>query len=470
MKRSSVYWLLPAVDDDHHRRASILDDIGYHVFFFENFDTLIKEICVKRAQILILGDEWPSAEAISYAHAFANIPDINAARLLVSNSRNDFALMDAAMNEGFRDIIPADLEDHEWLQRFEFATSGLESILSLHSELDEVAEPVDIVVPARLVWVGAQQVWMETRSCPRVGDNLKVEGGFASSLGLKTLNVQVQQKQQTNLTYRFSEAIIASWYQDAVIHADPQKIIDTLDTLHRVDLGQRPKIFLAIQSPALRTTLLKYLDKRKYEVHTALQKQSLIYEPKFFSPDLVFVEERLTQGEAKRNFYELLRYLPDHACIVTIGGKESPTTKNSSAPRRTWTLKHVPVNLSELIEREYLAGLAQRKPNSNDKQASFPPADHPYSFAQLHLTAELAKADYLQFNLRTTTRIGTYSLLKIISPRFQEKLGGPLYVKVIESPESSASGSYLCKAHICNLTQALRQPTHETTDHVAGDS
>ena len=29
MKRSSVYWLLPRVDDQHHRRASILDDIGY---------------------------------------------------------------------------------------------------------------------------------------------------------------------------------------------------------------------------------------------------------------------------------------------------------------------------------------------------------------------------------------------------------------------------------------------------------
>jgi hypothetical protein len=470
MKRSSVYWLLPAVDDHHHRRASILDDIGYNVFFFENFDTLIKEICVKRAQILILGDEWPSAEAISYVHAFANIPDINAARLLVSNSRNDFALMDAAMNEGFRDIIPADLEDHEWLQRFEFATSGVESILSLHSDLDEVGEPIDIVVPARLVWVGSQQVWMETRSCPRVGDTLKMEGGFASSLGLSTLDVQVQQKQQTNLTYRFSEAIIASWYQDAVLNADPQKIIDTLDALHRVDLGQRPKIFLAIQSPALRTTLLKYLDKRKYEVHTALHKQSLIYEPKYFSPDLVFIEERLTQGEQKRNFYELLRFMPEHACIVTIGAKESVGNKNNNAPRKTWTLKHVPVNLSELIEREYLAGLEQRRPASNDKQASFPPADHPFSFTQLHLKAELLKADYLQFNLRTRTRIGPYSLIKIISPRFHEKLGGPLYAKVIESPETSGPGPYLCKAHICNLTQALRQPEQDETDQVAGDS
>jgi hypothetical protein len=469
MKRSSVYWLLPAVDDEHHRRASILDDIGYQVFFFENFDTLIKEICVKRAQILILGDEWPSLEAISYAHAFANIPDINAARLLVSNSRNDFALMDAAMNEGFRDIIPADLEDHEWLQRFEFATSGVESLLSLHKDLDVVGEPVDIMLPARLVWVGAQQVCLETRSCPRMNDSLKMEGGFARSLGLDTINVQVQQKQQTNLTYRFSEAIIASWYQDAVINADPQKIIDTLDTLHRVDLGQRPKIFLAIQSPALRTTLLKYLDKRRYEVHTALQKQSLIYEPKYFSPDLVFVEDRLTHGDAKRNFYELLRYLPEHACIVNIGGKESPNAKNSSAPRRTWTLKHVPVNLSDLIEREYLAGLAARKPNSNDKQASFPPADHAYSFAQLHLSAELLKADYLQFNIRTMTRIGPYSLIKIVSPRFQEKLGGPLFVKVIESTEAGASGPFTCKAHICNLTQTLRQSAPNRADQVAGD-
>lgn len=458
MKRSSVYWLLPSVDDQHHRRASILDDIGYHVYFFENFETLIREICVKRAQILILGDEWPSAEAVNYAHAFANIPDINAARLLVSNSRNDFALMDAAMNEGFRDIIPADLDDHEWLQRFEFATSGVESVLNQHSELEDMAEPVDVVVPARMVWVGAQQVWLETRSCPKVGDTLRMDGGFAQALGLKIIHAAVQQKQQTNLTYRFSEAVIANWYQDAVLNAEPQKIIDAVDNLHRIDLGQRPKLFLAIQSPALRTTLLKYIDKRKYEVHTALQKQSLIYEPKYFSPDLVFIEDRLTQGESKRSFYELLRYLPEHTTIVSIGSEEPPGAKNSTAPRRMRNLKHVPVNLSELIEREYLAGLSLRKAaSSGDQQASFPPPDHSFSFAQLHMTAELVQGDYLQFNLRTETRIGPYSLIKINSPRLQERLGGPLYVKVIESEEGEGVGPYLCKAHICNLTEALRK-------------
>jgi hypothetical protein len=269
--------------------------------------------------------------------------------------------------------------------------------------------------------------------------------------------VQVLQKQQTNLTYRFSEAIIVNWYQDAVINADPQKIIDTLDTLHHVDLGQRPKIFLAIQSPALRTTLLKYLDKRKYEVHTALQKQSLIYEPKFFSPDLVFVEDRLTHGEAKRSFFELLRYLPEHASIVTIGGKEISSAKNNNALRRNFCIKHVPVNLSELIEREYLAGLTQRKPGSNDKQASFPPAEHAFSFAQIQLSGELVKADYLQFNLRTMTPIGTYSLIKINSPSLQQRLGGPVYAKVIESIDKNEAGPYLCKVHICNLTEALRQ-------------
>ena len=458
MRRCSVYWLLPNVDDDHHRRASILDDIGYQVYFFENFDTLIREICVKRAQILILGDEWPSAEAVSYVHAFANIPDINAARLLISNSRNNYDLMDAAMNEGFRDIIPADLDDHEWLQRFEFATSGVESILKQHHDLEVIAEPIDISVPARVVWVGAQQLWLETRSCPRVGDQLKMEGGLVSSLGLKSLTTQVLMKQQTNLTYRFSEAVIANWYQDAVINADPQKIIDTMDTLHRIDLGLRPKIFLAIQSPALRTTLLKYIDRRRYEVHTALHKQSLIYEPKYFSPDLVFIEERLTQGEAKQSYYELLRFLPEHTAIVNIGNKtESPSSKNNGNLRKIRSLKHVPVNLTDLIDRDFLAGLTLSKTTSNDKQASFPPADHAFSFTHLQLEAELLHADYLQFNIRTQTRIGPYSLIKIKSERLQETLGGPVYLKVIESEEHAGPGPFTCKAHICNLTLPLRQ-------------
>ncbi len=458
MKRSSVYWLSPSVEEQHQRRASILDEIGYQVLFFENIDTLIKEICIKRAQIVILGDEWPSDAGVRFIHTFANIPDINAARLLLTNSRNDYSLMDTAINEGFRDIIPFDLDDSEWLQRFEFATSGVESILALHEGLDRIDERISISVPARLVWVGAQQLWLETRACPSVGDNIQLQGTFPQTLGLPAIEVQVQQKQQTNLTYRFSEALIGNWYAHTMERAEPEKILETLEKLSNIDLGLRPKIFLAIQSPALRTTLLKYIDRRRYEIHTALQRSSLVYEPKYFSPDLVFIEDRLMTGEGRRNFHELLRFLPEHATIVSIGNKDEDIGQKNNAGKRIRLLKHVPMNLTDLIERDYLAGLAQRRPATVERKAFFPPHEHQLSFASIKAEARLQSADYLQFDMSSDVRIGPYSLIRAESPRLEQIFGGPAFLKIVECPESAKSQTppYSFKAHLCNLVAPLR--------------
>jgi hypothetical protein len=397
-------------------------------------------------------------------HTFANIPDINAARLLISNSRNDYALMEAAVREGFRDIIPADLDDAEWLQRFEFATSGVESILSLHEGLDQIDESIDISIPVRVVWVAGHQLWLETRACPRIGEQISLEGAFAQSLGLGHVTVHVQQKQQTNLTFRFSEALIGNWYADAVARADPERILDTLEKLSNLDLGQRPRIFLAIQSPALRTTLLKYLDRRKYEVHTALQRNSLLYEPKYFSPDLVFIEERLMTGESRRHFHELNRFLPEHATIVAIGVRdENQMLRNGGSERRLRTLKHIPLNLADLIERDYLAGVAQRRASTNERKAYFPPHDHALSFGLLKMSARLQSADYLQFDMSSMTRIGPYTLLRAESPRLRQILGGPAFLKVVESPQSMANSEppYHFKAHICNLIAPLKVSRRE---------
>ncbi len=458
MKRSSVYWLSPTIEEEQQRRANILNDIGYQVFFFDNIDALIKEVCIKRAQILILGDEWTTELAVRYVHTFAHVPDINAARLLISNSHNDYALMEAALSEGFRDIIPADLEDAEWLQRFEFATSGVESILDLHDGLDRMDETVTLQIPARLVWVGAQQLWLETRSCPKVADTVQLTGAFVQALGLDAIALQVQQKVQTNLTYRFSEALIGNWYSDTVAKAEPERILDTLEKLSNVDLGLRPRIFLAIQSPALRTTLLKYIDKRKYEIHTALQRSSLVYEPKYFAPDLVFIEDRLMTGDGRRSFHELMRFLPEHSTIVSIGNKDEASGGKNNAGKRIRSLKHVPTNLTDLIERDYLVGLALRKASSPERKAYFPPHEHPLSFATITVEARLQSADYLQFDMSSDMRIGPYSLIRAESPRLEQILGGPAFLKIVESPESAKAlhPPYSFKAHLCNLVAPLR--------------
>ncbi|RYY97497.1 MAG: hypothetical protein EOO11_10690, partial [Chitinophagaceae bacterium] len=182
--------------------------------------------------------------------------------------------MQSACYEGFRDVLPADLEDTEWLQRFEFATSGLESILDIHDGLRKFEEKIDLQIPARIVWIGPQTMWIESKTMAEIGETIELRGEFAERLGLREIKAVVTEKQKTHLSYRFSDALIVNWAKDAAERADLAKLKEFKEYLTRIDLGQRPKIFLAIASPALRTTILRYTDRRKYEVHTALNKQS----------------------------------------------------------------------------------------------------------------------------------------------------------------------------------------------------
>jgi hypothetical protein len=459
MKRSGIYWLCPSIEEVHQRRASILDDIGYQVYFFENLEVLIKEICVKRAKILILGDEWPSDVAMKQIQTFANIPDIIGARLLLSNSRNDYDLMQAACMEGFRDVIPIDLDDAEWLQRFEFATSGMESILDLHDDLKKFEEKIEINVPARVVWIGTQTMWIESKTLAEVGDSIRIKGAFAERLGLKEIVAQVVEKQKSHLSYRFSEALIVNWWKDVVARAEPQKIKETLEYLTRVDLGLRPKIFLAIQSPALRTTILRYTDRRKFEVHTALQKSSLVYEPRFFTPDLIFIEEQMTSGEGHQAFLEMIRYLPEHATIVTIGGRnEGGDVKGSSGNRRMRSLRHIPTNLADLIEKDYLAAFHLKKPENTANRLAFLPHDHALSYSMVTSEAKLQGADYLQFEISSPNRFHTYSMIRLQGSKLSQMLGGPAYMKVVACAaiDDEDKGPYRFKAHLCNLVEPVR--------------
>lgn len=460
MKRSGIYWLCPSIEDHHARRAAILDEVGYQVYFFQNLEALIKEVSLKRARVIVLGDEWDRDVTLKCIQAFAHIPDINGARLLLTNSKNDYETMQAACLEGFRDIIPSDLEDAEWLQRFEFATSGMESILDLHEDLKKFEEKVELLTPARIVWIGPQTMWIESKTIASIGDTILLRGPFAERLGLKEIKAVVTEKQKSHLSYRFSEALVVNWAKDASERADLQKLKETKEYLAKIDLGLRPKVFLAISSPALRTTILRYTDRKRHEVHTALHKRSLIYEPRYFSPDLIFIEEQLTNGEGHQPFLEMIRFLPEHATIVTIGNRYEGTDLNiSTGNRRMRALRHIPTNLADLIERDYLTGFYAKKPEDTAPRPAFIPHDHALSYATVCADAKLQSADYLQIEISSSSRIQTYSLLKVQGSKLAQLLGGPAFLKVVantENEEENAKGPFRFKAHLCNLVEPVR--------------
>ena len=66
-------------------------------------------------------------------------------------------------------------------------------------------EKIEINIPARVVWIGTQTMWIESKTLAEVGDSIRIKGAFAERLGLKEINAQVVEKQKSHLSYRFSD-------------------------------------------------------------------------------------------------------------------------------------------------------------------------------------------------------------------------------------------------------------------------
>ncbi len=52
------------------------------------------------------------------------------------------------------------------------------------------------------------------------------------------------------------------------------------------------------------------------------KKKSLVSEPKYFTPQLVFIEYRLCEGEAMSRFQEMVNHIPKDSTVIVVGAKD----------------------------------------------------------------------------------------------------------------------------------------------------
>ena len=352
------------------------------------------------------------------------MPDIQGARLIFSINEPNYKNCFIAACNGFRDIIPSYLDQHDWLQRFQFSTAGN------HDETiapDEAAKSnaleIHLGLPARISWLNRESLWLESKVRPYLDDEFQLSGQLAQDLGDSTLSLKVQSQETRNLVYRFSEAAICSWQHERAI--DEEKVRSTLDELKSVDQGVKKKIFLAMQSPALRIALMKYLDSGIYEIHSALQKKSLVNEPKYFTPSLVFIEYRLCAGEGMSRFQDMVAQIPESSTVVLVGARQEDLAQfhNFALGRRIEALFQIPKNLPEIIQSNYL------KSHKNSHHKNFHiPRRHPYSFAKIGLKATITGLDGDFLKLKIPMGLANYGLIHLeFSPECE------VFAKVVET-------------------------------------
>ena len=462
-KLQGVYWLTIEPENQHRSLAAALESHEFGVTFFKTLDSLTNQLKTQRAPIIIVGDEGPEIIVVKAISLLSTMPELQGVRLILSVSRHSPVVMRAAACEGFRDIIPVSLEAGEWTRRFLFSTSGSEARLpGFHPHLSMESE-ASLAIPARVVRVSDDQIRVESHITPTRGARFDLTGPLAQAMGYKRIPLEVISHRKDNLSYRFSVAIQARWLTK---EPRPALVQETMAIIKEMDTGAREKTFLAVQSPALRATLIRHLDTEIFNIQTALTRSSMVEEPRYFCPTLVFVEDRLCSGDHQNRFREMVLNLPKKARIVLVGGGADPVAlKNLAGGRELIHLKRIPVNLQQTILNDILKR-GDEEPAAHD--GWYIPADHEFSLAELNMSCTLTAVHPVCLEITSRYPAGVFGLTRIESPFIRQVLGRDPWAKIIHISEDKINDRIVSWRLMCYFSDLDPERKDKLADALIG--
>lgn len=428
-RKKLAYWITDRISDHHREKIPFLAKLGYEITFFSKFNALMTTFTEQRVATIIVGDEGPFEHVQKLIQKMAILPELAGVRLILSFSGNHPELTRTAYQSGFRDIIPIDLDNKSWAQRLLFSSAG--SAANILSPVPQVLlnNVSSINLPARITWMSSKRICIETKASPPKDTVLKLKGPVAENLGVKGITLIVEENRSTNLKYRYSEAIVCRW-------TVPQNLLDRqvslMNHLKNIEEGPICKVFIAVKSPALRTTLITQLNGPTFELSTALHKQSMVQEPKFFSPNIVFIEDTLCASDDYSAFAEMAEGLSPEIPIIIIGRNlDAISVKRAAHGKRVTFIHQVPKNLDFLITKRFLNNSQYRE--SRDPDAFMIAATSEFSTAEINFAASLTRLHPLYSQLSLPYKIGNFALCRVDSPFIKDTLGRSVYLKVTKT-------------------------------------
>jgi hypothetical protein len=467
-KKRRTYWIVDQVRQVHRDRALLLSQKGYEVQFFSSVDFLIRELQNRRAAIIIVSDEG-SPEFVDHAIIeLMAMPEIQGARLILTTSRNREAAKRFASIASFRDLLPMDLSERQWLQRFIFATAN-RSLPFIQPPGQVTLNNISAVsMPARITWISSERLRIECRVKPPIGAMLKLRGKLAESMGVNALTLTVVENQRSHLIYRFSEAMVCEWKVPAASKAEA---LEVFKTLKEESPNQRCRVFIGAQKSSLRNELLTAFDDPRFEVSAALQFFSLVNEPKFFTPHAIIIEAALLNDDKGQRFREMMKNIPDGAMLLIIGTDVDHAKIRRDYPgNKIVVVSKIPHGIGKTVLERYAP---LRNEHHADEQAVFVTGENPYSMAEINFSARLTKVHPIAVQVSLPFPVGNFALCQVESPLLRKTLGRSPYMKFTSTYQDLKPNSepyvYLADGYLADLSNAERSRVGEALTKIVSE-
>ncbi len=469
-KKKRIYWLTTPVNDRIKALEGQLRHSGFHCDFFSSLDALMSAVAARRTTIVVLGELGSPEREVSALRYLAQRPELQGVRFILTPETMNPAVMGLAAAFNFRDILPLDLPPAVWAERFIFATSTSPDPLPQTPAMVGMNQVATLHLPARVVWISEDEIWMESRLECAVGTTLYLHGSLAEAIGLPSLKLEVVSTRNSFLFYRFSQATICKWSVPPKFREPVQFV---LRDLRNSGIGPSCRVFLAVETATLRNEIIDVLPPPRFKLSAALQRHGIPIEPRYFSPDIVLIEDTLAADSGGAQFASLMNSIEPHVPVLVLGDKVDFNKLRALYHHRpVFSLPQKASIVRETIKTRFLSNSVKSTEFDRPDIVYLPP-EHVLSFAEISVPARMSRLHPLQGTILTGLPVGRYALAKVESPLLTRLFKRPVFVKLTSNykdprPEH-ALHPYVAEFALSDLNHAQRAQLSATLPEFVAD-
>ncbi len=420
-----IYWVCRSVTPEVTQKVNLLQKYHIRVRLLSDFASLLKAYSENRLNTIVIGDEGDNQSMESAMTRLSNHPEYAGVRFVLSVSKAHKEITARAVDLGFRDIIPIDLSDAHWLRRYAFASSGRPTELHPPHPQISMQSLASVQIPGRIAWITEKELWLETRLTPPVGTELSISGGLADLLGLKQVRLKVMNRYKSHLHFRYSEALLCRW---EVAPSHQVRKLAVQNFMNEQGSNAHYRFYAIVKNKELRNQLVKGLPADRYQLTVALNKNNMIQEPRFISPDAVLIEDKMCLGPHQQNFEDMLKNL-DIQVPVFVFGDAARLIKGPTEHRFIPMPNMVGADFHAFFEAELGA------PKTVNIEATSIPKNHALSFANVILPARITHLHPDFVEIVSTYPLGRFGLFGLDAPVFQASVEHKVHGKVLDTSE-----------------------------------
>jgi hypothetical protein len=446
-----IYWVCRQPSADVWQKIHLLQKYHISVRILPDFAALLRNYAETRLNTIVIGDEDEDAAIEAPMTRLSNHPEYSGVRFILSLSKASPALVKKAVDLGFRDIIPVDLPEAQWLRRYAFASSGRPTELNAAHPQMSMQGIASIQIPGRLAWITDRELWLETRLTPPVGTELTLTGGLADFLDVKSVRLKVLNRYRSHLHFRYSEALLCRW-DVSVVHQRKKNLIQNFMTAQGSDAHYR--FYAIIRNRDIRNAIVKKLPQDRFQLTVALNKNNMIQEPRYISPDAILIEDKMCLGAHQPNFIEMLKNLDTQIPVFVLG--EAAKQVVTDTGHRLIAVPTAPPDYAAYFEET----LGQ--PKAVNLDATQIPKNHPLSFGNINLPARILSIHPDAVEIASNMPLGKFGLFGLDAPLFQTAVQQKVHGKVLDSwegdnPSGMKDFPYHARAILVDLTRTERE-------------